>query len=54
MTCCHFAKDEKSWLNNEQKRNKKDTEEVDWADSTENCKHVNRSKKSNHVTLQAE
>ncbi len=28
MTCCHFAKDEKSWLNNEQKRNKKDTEEV--------------------------
>ncbi len=39
---------------NEQKRNRKDTEEVDWTDFTKNRRRVDRSKKSNHVTLQAE
>ena len=39
---------------NEQKKNRKDTKEVDWTDSTENRRRVDRSKRSNHVTLQAE
>ncbi len=35
------------------KENKEDTKEIYWTDSSKNHKHVNSSKKSNHVSLQA-
>ncbi len=37
-----------------QRRNKEDAEEDHWANSSENSRRVNKSTRSNHVSLQAE